>query len=201
MLIEHGLRAPHMKGYYLYPDIHGDELAFVSDDDVWITGLSPVQPRRLTVGFGVVTKPRFSPDGKWIAFRGRKGTDEVVAEVYVMPSEGGEARRLTYFGSALTDLAGWTLDEKVVVVADSGTPFRPWRDLVAADRCFTLVVSGQPDDFTVHIGIGRWIQNIGVAAVEALFLSLLFLAVDVPEMLWTTHVEAKLAKEIQSIVG
>ena len=74
------------------------------------------------------------------------------------------------------------------------------RDLVAADRCFTLVVSGQPNDFTVHIGIGKWIQNIGVAAVEALFLSLLFLAVDVPEMLWTTHVEGKLAK-IQSIVG
>jgi tricorn protease len=122
-----------MKGYYLHPDIHGDELAFVSDDDVWITGLSRVQPRRLTVGFGVVTKPRFSPDGKWIAFRGRKGTDEIVAEVYVMPSEGGEARRLTYFGSALTDLAGWTPDGKVVVVTDSGTPFRPWRELFAAD--------------------------------------------------------------------
>jgi len=31
------------------------------------------------------------------------------------------------------------------------------RDLVAADRCFTIVVSGQPNDFTVHIGIGRWV--------------------------------------------
>lgn len=75
------------------------------------------------------------------------------------------------------------------------------RDLIAADRCFTVVVSGQPDDFTVHIGIGRWIQNIGVAAVETLFLSVLFLAVDVPEMLWTTHVEGELSKQIQSIVG
>jgi hypothetical protein len=75
------------------------------------------------------------------------------------------------------------------------------RDLVAADRCFTLVVSGQPDDFTVHIGIGKWVQNIAVVAVEALLLSVLFLAVDVPEMLWTTHVEGKMAKEIQSIVG
>ena len=75
------------------------------------------------------------------------------------------------------------------------------RDLIAADRCFTLVVSGQPNDFTVHIGIGKWVQNIGVAAVEALLLSFLFLAVDVPEMLWTTHVEGKLVKDIQSIVG
>jgi hypothetical protein len=75
------------------------------------------------------------------------------------------------------------------------------RDLVTADRCFTIMVSGQPNDFTVHIGIGKWIQNLGVAAVETLLLSFLFLAVDVPEMLWTTHVEGQLAKEIQTIVG
>jgi hypothetical protein len=75
------------------------------------------------------------------------------------------------------------------------------RDLIAADRCFTIVVSGQPNDFTVHIGIGKWVQNLAVAAVETLLLSVLFLAVDVPEMLWTTHVEGQLSKEIQSIVG
>jgi hypothetical protein len=75
------------------------------------------------------------------------------------------------------------------------------RDLVAADRCFTFVVSGQPNDFTVHIGIGRWIQNLSVAAVETLLLSFLFLAVDVPEMLWTTHVEKGLAEQVKQIVG
>lgn len=75
------------------------------------------------------------------------------------------------------------------------------RDIIAADRAFTILITGQPDDFTIHIGIGKWIQNIGVAAVEILLLSTLFLAVDVPEMLWTTHVEKGLAKEITQIVG
>lgn len=75
------------------------------------------------------------------------------------------------------------------------------RDIIAADRAFTILITGQPDDFTIHIGIGKWIQNIGVAAVEILLLSTLFLAVDVPEMLWTTHVENGLAKEITQIVG
>jgi hypothetical protein len=75
------------------------------------------------------------------------------------------------------------------------------RDIVAADRAFTIILSGQPNDFTVHIGIGRWIQNIGVAAAEALLLSWLFLAVDVPEMLWTMHVENDLAKKITQLVG
>ncbi len=75
------------------------------------------------------------------------------------------------------------------------------RDVIAADRAFTILISGQPDDFTIHIGIGKWIQNLAVTAVELLLLSTLFLAVDVPEMLWTTHVESGLAKEITKIVG
>ena len=75
------------------------------------------------------------------------------------------------------------------------------RDIITADRCFTITLSGQPNDFTITIGIGKWIQNIAVAAVEALLLSVLFLAVDVPEMLWTTHVENNIAKKITQLVG
>ena len=75
------------------------------------------------------------------------------------------------------------------------------RDIITADRAFTIMISGQPNDFAVHIGIGKWIQNIAVAATEALLLSWLFLAVDVPEMLWTRHVEGEIAKEIARMVG
>ena len=75
------------------------------------------------------------------------------------------------------------------------------RDIITADRCFTITVSGQPNDFSVHIGIGKWVQNIAVAAVETLLLSWLFLAVDVPEMLWTRHVEGEIAKKITEFAG
>ena len=75
------------------------------------------------------------------------------------------------------------------------------RDIISADRAFTILIGGQPDDFTIHIGIGKWVQNIAVTAAEVLLLSTLFLAVDVPEILWTTHVENGLAKEIKQIVG
>jgi len=75
------------------------------------------------------------------------------------------------------------------------------RDIITADRAFTIMIAGQPNDFTVHIGIGKWIQNIAVAAVEALLISVLFLAIDVPEMLWTRHVENEIAKQIGQIVG
>jgi hypothetical protein len=75
------------------------------------------------------------------------------------------------------------------------------RDVVDADRAFTILIAGKPDDFTVHIGIGKFIQNLAVVAAETLLLSGLFLAVDVPEMLWTKHVENGIAKDITDIVG
>ena len=75
------------------------------------------------------------------------------------------------------------------------------RDIITADRAFTILITGDSNDFTIHIGIGKWVQNIAVAAVEVLLLSVLFLAVDVPEMLWTVHVEDQIAKQIQMIVG
>ena len=75
------------------------------------------------------------------------------------------------------------------------------RDIITADRAFTITISGQPNDFTVHVGIGKFVQNLAVAAVETLLLSVLFLAVDVPEMLWTRHVENEIIKQITQIVG
>lgn len=75
------------------------------------------------------------------------------------------------------------------------------RDLITADRAFTILLSGQPNDFTVRIGIGKLVQNLAAAAVETLLVSWLFLAVDVPEMLWTVHVEKEIVDEITKLVG
>ena len=75
------------------------------------------------------------------------------------------------------------------------------RDIVTADRAFTILISGQPDDFTVRVGIGKLIQNLAVAAVEAVLLSELFLLVDVPEMLWTVHVEKEIVGTIEQVVA
>jgi len=75
------------------------------------------------------------------------------------------------------------------------------RDIVTADRAFTILISGEPNDFTIRVGIGKLVQNLAVAAAEAVILSEIFLAVDVPEMLWTRHVEGELVKEITQVAG
>ena len=70
-----------------------------------------------------------------------------------------------------------------------------------ADRALSIVVSGNPNDFTVRIGIGKWLQHLGVAALETLLLSDLFLVVDVAESAWNFEIEDKLVKQIEAFVG
>ena len=75
------------------------------------------------------------------------------------------------------------------------------RGVVDADRALSIMISGSPDDFTVRIGIGKWLQDLGVAALETLLLTDLFFVVDVAEGAWNIEIEDKLAKQIDSFVG
>jgi len=75
------------------------------------------------------------------------------------------------------------------------------RGVVAADRALTVTISGSPADFTVRIGIGKWLEHIGTAAIETLLISGLFLVVDVAEVAWNFEIEDKLVKNIKSFVG
>ena len=71
------------QGYYRYPCIHGENVVFVSEDDLWTAPAGGGVARRLTSSLGQVSFPAFSPDGSWLAFTGR---DEGPGEVYVMPA-------------------------------------------------------------------------------------------------------------------
>jgi hypothetical protein len=73
--------------------------------------------------------------------------------------------------------------------------------IIAADRALTIMVDGEPNNFTVRVGIGRWLKHLGITAAEALLLTDLFLLVDVPEALWNFEIENKIAKKIDSFVG
>lgn len=75
------------------------------------------------------------------------------------------------------------------------------RDIITAERAFTILISGQPNDFTIHIGIGKFNQNLAVASIEAILTVGLFLIVDVPEMLWNAEVEKGIIKDMVQIIG
>ena len=75
------------------------------------------------------------------------------------------------------------------------------RGVVDADRAMTITITGTADDFTVRIGIGKWLEHLGVAAIETLLLSDLFLVVDVAEGAWNIEIEDKLVKDLKAFVG
>ena len=75
------------------------------------------------------------------------------------------------------------------------------RGVVDADRALSIMLSGEPDDLTVRVGIGKWLEHLGVAAIETLLISDLFLVIDVAETAWNFEVEDKLLKQIESLVG
>ena len=119
-------------GYLRQPALSGDTIAFVCDDDIWTVSASGGVARRLTAGLGEPSTPSFSADGKWIAFVGR---DEQHPEVYLMPSEGGPARRMTWLGPDVM-VRGWTPQGDIVFVTTHGQPF--FRNY----RAFTLSPGG-----------------------------------------------------------
>jgi hypothetical protein len=75
------------------------------------------------------------------------------------------------------------------------------RDIVSADRAFTITITGSPSDFTVRFGIGKWLQNLSVAAIETLLVSELFLPIDVADSMWSLEVENTIIADLKTFVG
>src|SRR6266404_2654981 len=94
-----------------FADISKDKVVFAYAGDLWTASREGGAARRLTSHVGDELYPKFSPDGKWIAFTGEYDGNP---DVYVVPAEGGEPKRLTFHPS--NDIVlGWTPDGKDIL--------------------------------------------------------------------------------------
>src|SRR5688572_22084329 len=100
------------------PDIHGDTVAFVYAGDLWLAPAAGGDARRLTSDEGMEYFPKFSPDGRWIAFTGDYSGSR---QVFVISVDGGAPRQLTFYndvgnlpprGGIDNRILDWTPDGK-----------------------------------------------------------------------------------------
>ncbi|MEU0986493.1 S41 family peptidase [Streptomyces sp. NPDC005953] len=116
--------------YLRFPHLHDDLLCFASEDDLWVAPLVPEGERpgrawRITVDRTRIGHPRFSPDGRHIAYTSWRSLDP---EIHLAPVSGGPARRLSHWGSADTRVCGWAPPDpeghsQILAVSSHGQPF------------------------------------------------------------------------------
>jgi tricorn protease len=88
----------------LSPD--GSRVAFSYQGDVWVAEVATGDSRRLTLSDAYDSRPRFSPDGRQLAFvSDRYGN----SDLFTMPAGGGEIQRVTYHSAGDT-LSDWSPD-------------------------------------------------------------------------------------------
>ncbi|HET8552883.1 MAG TPA: PDZ domain-containing protein [Gammaproteobacteria bacterium] len=105
-----------------FPTIHDNTIVFEAAGNLWKVDRHGGTAIRLTSEKGYDEMPRFSPDGKTIAFTGQY---EGNTDVYTIPADGGVARRLTFHSDVVTApptrwgpdnmVFGWTPDGKHIV--------------------------------------------------------------------------------------
>ncbi|HET7258286.1 MAG TPA: PDZ domain-containing protein [Candidatus Acidoferrum sp.] len=113
------------------PTMNETQIVFAYGGYLWSVPRQGGDARQLTTG-GHERGPKFSPDGKWIAFTGQYDGN---IDAYVMPADGGEPKRLTWHpDSDVVD--GWTPDGKKIIIR---SPREAYADF---DRLYTVPVEG-----------------------------------------------------------
>ncbi len=155
---ENGTPSPNPTKLLRYPDVFENQVVFCYAGDLWKSDFDGQNVVRLTAHPGQELFPKFSPDGKQIAFTGQYDGDD---QVYVIPAEGGEPKRLTYYPTPFAkaprrgvdaQVLGWTPDGKNVM-------FRSKRDSNDVDSLTNIYLVSV--DGGLPVGIGTPVAGAG----------------------------------------
>ncbi len=116
------------------PTVSATHIAFAYANNVWVVERSGGTARRLTSFQGITRNPKFSPDGRTLAFSAEYAGN---SDVYTVPVEGGQPKRLTWHPGA-DIVQGWTPDGSSVVFASGRASDAP----SAAQRFWTVAAAG-----------------------------------------------------------
>lgn len=99
--------------------------------NLWRVRFDSGEPEPFTVGEWSDSQPRWSPDGKWIAFVSNRQKPK--SQIYLIPVDGGEARPLTNLEEGAIGEFAWSLDgSKIAFVFREKAP--EWREEAVKER-------------------------------------------------------------------
>ena len=131
-----------------FPNTSRDRIAFIAADQIWTVPRAGGRATELTTDPARKMLPRFSPDGRWIAFTAVHGA---TADVDIIPADGGQARRLTYAavpgivrGAPDNMVVTWTPDSRSVVFLARKAS---WESLGGAALCGVVGRGGRRHRF------------------------------------------------------
>ncbi len=137
-----------------FPDIYNNEVAFSYGGDLWLVSSAGGTARRITANPGLELFPKFSPDGKWIAFTGQYDGN---FNVFLIPKSGGQPKQLTFLPDIgpvpermgpNNEVIAWTPDSKRIVFLSRRNTFNTW-----FGRLFTVGIDGGlPEQLPINKG-------------------------------------------------
>jgi tricorn protease len=122
-------------GLFRYPDVSATDIVFTYANDLWIIPKNGGTAVKLSSPAGVEIFPKFSPDGRRVAFTGNYDGN---ADAYVIPTSGGVPVRLTSHGYP-DRVVEWTRDGSKVLFASSRESGK-----ARFNQFFTVPASGGP---------------------------------------------------------
>ena len=105
---KHSKKKQKYRGYYSQPTVSQNNIVFVSENDLWQISFKGGEAKRLTSSPSEINSPFFSKNGSWIACC---TSEEGEHDVYLMESNGGPLKRLTWLNS-VTNIVGWSYNDQ-----------------------------------------------------------------------------------------
>ncbi len=95
------------------------------DSDIWMSSWDGTRATRLTRTKHQEHTPRWSPDGRFLAFLSARDDEHEVEQLWLLDRSGGEAERLTELPGGVSDYA-WSPDgNRLALIASDPDPDEP----------------------------------------------------------------------------
>lgn len=121
LLLSGSLSAQQDVGLFRFPDVSQDKVVFVYASDLWTVPKIGGTATRLTSHEGEELHPKFSPDGKFVAFTAPYGDGN--QDIYIIRVSGGVPIRVTY-NPAFDRLVDWSPDGSSLLFASDRESYR-----------------------------------------------------------------------------